>query len=188
MAEPQADMSDVAAEAAADFFNQIFGVIIEAICRFGRNFYNSFADVSVGRWTKTIGSVIFYILIRPYIEKLFKLLYDRDRRKEKEKKEKERAALKGKKAKKSANSLRAGETGKVLGEVETEDELEEGEENLALASGVPEWNKMARKRQKKHMKNLEKQNGKQAEDLSEEQFLELLDWSESENEEDKKKA
>lgn len=188
MAEPQADMSDVAAEAAADFFNQIFGVIIEAICRFGRNLYNSFAEVSVSRWTKVIGSVIFYVLIRPYIEKFFKFLHDRDRRKEKEKKEKERAALNGKKAKKSANSLRAGETGKVLGEVDTEDELEEGEENLALASGVPEWNKMARKRQKKYMKNLEKQNGKRAEELSEEQLLELLDWSESDNEEDKKKA
>ncbi|KAJ6096378.1 hypothetical protein N7486_007124 [Penicillium sp. IBT 16267x] len=188
MDENQPDMSDVAAEAAADFFHQIFGVIIETICRFGRNLYNSFAEVGGGRWTKVIGSVIFYVLIRPYIEKFFKYLNDRDRRKEKEKKEKEKAALNGKKAKKSANSLRAGETGKVLGEVDTEDELEEGEENLALASGVPEWNKMARKRQKKYMKNLEKQNGKRAEEFSEEQLLELLDWSESENEDDKKKA
>ncbi|KAJ5924568.1 hypothetical protein N7466_008755 [Penicillium verhagenii] len=188
MAEPQPDMSDVAAEAAADFFQQIFGVVIEAICRFGRNLYNSFAEVSVGRWTKVVCSVIFYVLIRPYIEKFFKYLHDRERRMEKEKKEKEKAALGGKKAKQSANSLRGGETGKVLGEVESEDELADGEVNLALASGVPEWNKMARKRQKKYLKNLEKENGKRAEELTEEQFLELLDWSESENESEKKKA
>ncbi|KAJ5714618.1 uncharacterized protein N7483_011799 [Penicillium malachiteum] len=181
------DMSDVAAEAAADFFNQVFGVFIEGGRRFGRNFYNSFIDVSVQRWAKVIASVVFYILIRPYIEKLFKAIHDRDRRKEKEKKEAERAA-RGKKAKMSANALRGGASGdgKVLGEVEnTDDELEDGDENLAQASGVPEWNGMARKRQKKYLKNLQKQNGKHADDLTEEQIMELLDWSDEEGPKDK---
>jgi hypothetical protein len=38
---------------------------------------------------------------------------------------------------------------------------------------------MARKRQKKYIKNLQKQ-GQKAEKLSEEQIMELLDWSDEE--------
>ncbi|KAJ5083386.1 hypothetical protein N7456_012813 [Penicillium angulare] len=186
MAEQRADMSDVAAEAAADFFHQVFGVVIEAAKRFYRNVYNSVADAgSMGtrRWAKVIGSVVFYIIIRPYIEKFFKYLHDRQRAQEKEKKEKEKAARSGKKAKVSANSLRGGtDSGQVLGEVDnTDDELEDGEENLAQASGVPEWNNMARKRQKKYIKNLRKQ-GQQADEFSEEQIMEMLDWSDDEEE------
>ena len=67
-------------------------------------------------------------------------------------------------------------------EMQAQEAEEEEEKNLAQASGVPEWNKMARKRQKKYLKNLEKQNGKQADDLTEEQLMELLDWSESDDE------
>lgn len=178
------DLGDKAAEAASEFFTEIFGMVETVIRRFFRNFYNSFAQVSMSRWTKVIGSVIFYILIRPYIEKFFKYLYDRDRRKEKEKKEAEKAKLGGKKAKMSANSLRGGDKGKVLGEVEnTDDEVEDDEEDeLAVASGVPEWNKMARRRQKKYIKNLQKKEGPKAEKFTEEEIMELLDWSESEDE------
>ena len=184
MANSEPDLSEIAADAARDFFNQIFGVLDTSVRRFGKNFYASFAEVSMRRWTKVILSVIFYILIRPYIEKFFKYLHDRERRKEKEKKQAQKAALGGKKAKMSANALRGGESGKVLGEVEnTDDEVEDEEESeLAQASGVPEWNSMARKRQKKYLKNLKKENGKRAEKLSEEQIMELLDWSESESE------
>lgn len=183
MVEERSDFGDIAAEAASDFFTQLFGFVDTVVRRFFKNFYASFAEVSAKRWTKVIGSVIFYLLIRPYIEKFFKYLHDRERRKEKEKKEKERAALGGKKAKMSANALRGGaEKGKVLGEVEnTDDELEEeGEDELAQAIGVPEWNGMARKRQKKYLKNLAK--GQRAEKLSEDQIMELLDWSEEEGE------
>ncbi|CEJ58015.1 hypothetical protein PMG11_06687 [Penicillium brasilianum] len=187
--ERSSDLGDMAAEAASDFFTQLFGFVDTGVRRFFKNFYASFAEVSAKRWTKVIASVIFYIIIRPYIEKFFKYLQERDRKKEKEKKEKERAALGGKKAKMSANALRGGaEKGKVLGEVEnTDDEVEEeGEDDLAQASGVPEWNGMARKRQKKYLKNLAKQ-GQRAEKLSEDQIMELLDWSEEE-EENKKDA
>ncbi|KAF3385199.1 hypothetical protein F1880_003070 [Penicillium rolfsii] len=183
--ERSADLGDIAAEAAADFFTQLFGFVDTGVRRFFKNFYASFAEVSAKRWTKVIASVIFYLILRPYIERFFKYLHDRERQKEKEKKEKERAALGGKKAKMSANALRGGDKGgKVLGEVEnTDDEVEEeGEDELAQASGVPEWNGMARKRQKKYLKNLAK--GQRAEKLSEEQIMELLDWS---DEEEKKK-
>lgn len=138
-------------------------------------------------------SVVAYIIARPYIEKFFKWTHDRQRKKEKEKKMKaEEERRNGKKAKMSANSLRSGGGGKVLGEVENSDDNPEDdgeeEENLAQASGVPEWNSMARKRQKKYFKNLEKQAYKGAENLSEEQVMELLDWSESEGEQAKKNA
>lgn len=183
------DLSEIAADAAKDFFTQIFGFADEGVRRFFRNLYNSFAEVGKGRWAKVIGAVIFYLVVRPWIEKLFKWLHDRDRAKQKAKRDAEKAALGGKKAKVSANSLRGGrETGKVLGEVDHTDEEAEAEEekNLAQASGVPEWNKMARKRQKKHLRNLEKQTSEQVDELSEEKVMELLDWSESED--DKKTA
>lgn len=178
------DLGDRAAEAAKEFFGEIFGMIETAFYRFFKNFYNSFAEVSVSRWTKVIGSVIFYVLARPYIEKFFKYLHDRERRKEKEKKDAEKAKLGGKKAKVSANSLRGGDKGKVLGEVEnTDDEVEDDEEDeLAEESGVPEWNKMARRRQKRYIKNLQKKEGPKAEKFTEEEIMELLDWSESEDE------
>lgn len=189
MADARADLGDRAAEAASDFFNQIFGSVGTGANRLVKNAHASFSDFDTARWTKVIGSVVFYILIRPYIEKLFKYMQDRDRRKEKEKKEKERAAWSGKKAKTSANALRgggSGSDGKVLGEVEnTDDEVEDDEEadlNLAMASGVPEWNQMARKRQKKYIKNLKKQSGERAQAFTEEQIMEMLDWSESEDE------
>lgn len=186
MANTQSDFGDRAAEAATEFFTSIFGVFETTIRRFCKNTYSSFADVEASRWTKVIGSVIFYILVRPYIEKFFKYLQERDMRKQREKKEAEKAAMGGKKAKMSANALRGGGDGKDSGEVvDTDEEVEEGEEadlNLAMASGVPEWNQMARKRQKKYIKNLNKQSGQRAEAFSEEQLMEMLDWSDSETE------
>ena len=174
------DLGDRAAEAASDFFSQIYTVIETAIRRLLGNTVASFSNVNANRLTKVVGSVVFYLIIRPYVERFFKWLHDRERQKEKEKKEKEKAQWGGKKAKMSANTLRGGEKGKVLGEVEnTDDEVEEdGEDELAQASGVPEWHGMARKRQKKYMKNRAK--GQRAENLTEDQIMELLDWSEEE--------
>ncbi|CAI7569203.1 unnamed protein product [Penicillium pancosmium] len=169
----QADISDKAVEAATDFFYQIYSLIETVIKRFFKNSWASVAEMSGKRWTKVILSVVFYLC----------WMHDRDRKKEKAKKEAERAAFGKKKAKVSPNALRGGESGKVLGEVEDSDDdlvAEEGEEDtLAAASGVPEWHGMARKRQKKYIKNLQKQ-GQKAEKLSEEQIMELLDWSDDE--------
>lgn len=178
----QPDLSDVAADAASEFFLQIYEFADELVRRFGRNFYNMFATLSSRRWGKVIGIVVFYLIIRPYIHKLFKWMYDRDQKKEKEKKDRERAEFAGK-AKVSANALRGGgSSGKVLGEVEgSDEEVEEDEEDvLPHASGVPEWSQMARKRQKKYLKSINKQNGKHAENMTEEQLMQLLDWSDEE--------
>ncbi|TPR02338.1 hypothetical protein CAN33_0043805 [Aspergillus niger] len=153
------DPGDIAADALNDFFGQLYTFCETIFTRFFGNLYASFADVSINRWTKVILSVVGYILVRPYIERFFK------------------------KAKVSANELRGGGGGgRVLGEVEnTDDEIEDGED-FATASGVPEWGKNARKRQKKYMKNLEKEAESRTHNLSEEQLMELLDWSESEDE------
>ncbi|KAL2822994.1 protein trafficking Pga2 [Aspergillus granulosus] len=115
-------------------------------------------------------------------------MHDRDRKKQLEK-ERAEAAARGK-ARVSANTLRGGTAaadgeGKVLGEVENTDDEVEGEdaEAFATASGVPEWGKNARKRAKKHQKKLEKEATEaKGSKLSEEQLMELLDWSESEDE------
>ncbi|GLA65896.1 hypothetical protein AtubIFM55763_002761 [Aspergillus tubingensis] len=173
------DPGEVAADALNDFFGQLYSFFETIFTRFFGNLYASFADVSINRWTKVILSVIGYLLIRPYIERFFKFMHDRDRKKQLEK---EKAKKDGKKAKMSANELRGGAgAGRVLGEVEnTDDEIEDGED-FATASGVPEWGKNARKRQKKYMKNLEKEAESRTHNLSEEQLMELLDWSESED-------
>jgi hypothetical protein len=182
MATPQAqpDLSEQAADAFQDFFGQLYVFFETVWTRFWKNGYASIAQMSGKRWTKVIGSVVFYLIVRPYIEKLFKWMHDRDRRKEKEKKEKERAEFG--KVKISPNSLRGGggdDKGKVLGEVDnTDDELEDEEDVMAAASGVPEWNKMARKRQKNYIKNVKKEQ--RVEGLSRDQIYELLDWSEDE--------
>lgn len=177
------------------------GLVAQGASNFKNNLHHSFADVPVGNWIKVIVAVVFYISIRPYIERLFKRMQERDWRKAEEKKAKEekeyRAARMGtdgaKKARVSANQLRSG--GKVLGEVgdsEEEDDAEgenedvPEEEDEGKASGVPEWGRLARKRQKKYLKSLERQNGKTAEDLTDDQLLELLDWSEDEEEGEKK--
>ncbi|RJE19610.1 Protein trafficking PGA2 [Aspergillus sclerotialis] len=176
------------ADLLSDFFNQIFSFFEIIIRRFTTNLHASFAQVSLNRWTKVICSVIGYIIIRPYIERFFRKIHDKERAKQKQKEKEKKDAQGNKKAKVSANSLRAtggGEKGRVLGEVDnTDDEVdddEEGEDEAIKASGVPEWGKHARKRQKKYLKNLEKGVQGRTEELTDEQILELLDWSEDED-------
>ncbi|KAL4951138.1 trafficking PGA2-domain-containing protein [Aspergillus filifer] len=179
-----------------DYFSNLYAFLELIVTRFCRNLYYSFTEVTAYRWTKVIVSVVGYLLIRPYIEALFKKMHERDRKKQAEKEKAEKKEKKAK-AKVSANALRGGATegeGKVLGEVEnTDDEVEsedveaeqgENAEEFATASGVPEWGKNARKRAKKHAKKLEKdeEENKGGAKLSEEQLMELLDWSESEDE------
>ncbi|RAL17010.1 uncharacterized protein BO97DRAFT_402574 [Aspergillus homomorphus CBS 101889] len=193
MSTPNPDPRAQALEALSDFFTQLYSFAETLVTRFITNLHASFANVSMGRWTKVILSVIGYLIVRPYIEAWFKKMHEKDRKKHMEKKRAQEEAAAGgaggdkKKARMSANALRGGGAGRVLGEVEnTDDEIDEEEtttaEDFATASGVPEWGKNARKRQKKYMKNLEKEAEKQTQKLSEEQIMELLDWSEDEGE------
>ncbi|KAI9374725.1 trafficking PGA2-domain-containing protein [Aspergillus egyptiacus] len=181
--------NDAIADAINSYFSTLYDFIEMLVRRFCTNFYKSFAEVTAYRWTKVGLSVVGYILIRPYIEALFKKMHERDRKKQKEKELAEAAARGNKKAKMSANVLRGGNStegeGRVLGEVENTDDEVEGEdaEEFAAASGVPEWGKNARKRAKKNQKKLEREAVENpGPKLTEEQLMELLDWSESEDE------
>lgn len=190
---PETDPSDIVHDAINDALVSLASLIRTGYDRFTTNVHASFANVSKNRWIKVVLSVVGYIIIRPYIERFFRWSSDRQRARkaEKEKREQEATgATEGmERPKVSANSLRGDkkkkeeeeEGGKVLGEVEnTDDEVgsEDEEESEAIkfarASGVPEWGKNARKRQKKSRKMKESAHG-----LTDEQLMDLLDWSES---------
>ncbi|KAL2222293.1 trafficking PGA2-domain-containing protein [Thermoascus aurantiacus ATCC 26904] len=175
----------------ADFFNQLFAGLETCFTRLSHNLHASLTSMTTRRWLRMIVIVCGYIMIRPYIDRFFRWTYDRQQRKEKERKQAQMEAFgaAGKKAKVSPNSLR--EAGKVLGEVEDtdDDEVDSDSHNngsKGKATGVPEWGKNARKRQKKYLKNLEREAERRAEQLTDQQILELLDWSESEDEKEKK--
>ncbi|OJJ44981.1 hypothetical protein ASPZODRAFT_661190 [Penicilliopsis zonata CBS 506.65] len=185
------DMEKVT-ELLTDFVGQLLAAAEATLKRFVNRFSASFTTGDAKRWVRVLLIVFAYLLVRPYIDRFFKWSYERDRLKREEKKKKEEEAFgvtEDSQAKVSANSLRGGgaaaaaaprEPGKVLGEVEnSDDEINEAEE-FATASGVPEWGKNARKRQKKYQKNLEKGGNTRAKNLSEDQIKELLEWSDSE--------
>lgn len=171
----------------ADFFAQLFSGLDTYFTNLSTNLHEGLTNVTARRWLRMAVIVFGYIMIRPYIDGFFRWTYDRRQRKEKEKQQAQMEAFgaSGKKAKVSPNSLRG--PGKVLGEVEnTDDEAEDDEKKAeGKATGVPEWGKNARKRQKKYLKNLEKEAERRAEELDDQQILELLDWSESEDEKKK---
>lgn len=163
------------------FIDQTYTMTITALTRF---YVNLTTSIKLAPWARLLLIVTAYIMARPYIEKFYAWTYKKQRDNEKKKQQAEKEARAGKKAKMSANSLRGGaEGGKVLGEVENSDD--EVESEIVRASGVPEWNKMARKRQKKYFKNLANQAYKATEGLTDEQVLELLDWSEESDDEKK---
>ncbi|KAL1963113.1 hypothetical protein VTN77DRAFT_8656 [Rasamsonia byssochlamydoides] len=149
-----------------------------------RNLHTAITTPKARYWIRICVIVAGYIMIRPLIELFFRKTFERKMEREDAKRKAQEAAFTepGKKAKMSANSLRSG---KVLGEVDT-DEEEEINNGKGKSSGVPEWGKGARKRQKKYLKNLEREAERRAEELTEQEILELLDWSESEDEKEEK--
>ncbi|KAL1987836.1 hypothetical protein VTN96DRAFT_2239 [Rasamsonia emersonii] len=160
-----------------EFFSGIANYFIDTL----RNLHTSLTTPKARYWIRLCVIVGGYIMIRPLIELFFRKLFERKMEREEARKKEQEAAFTepGKKAKMSANSLRS--SGKVLGEVNSDEEEEINKKNGKL-SGVPDWGKGARKRQKKYLKNLQQ---KRAEELTEQEILELLDWSESEDEKEK---
>lgn len=165
-------------EAIADAVNEFFGLLFKGFSvsyeRLKNNLYHSVTDMGTRRWLRLAAVVVGYILIRPYIDMFFRKWFDYDQKRKKIKEEKRRAA---KQAKASANSLRAGNA-----DTEESSEDDEDEEEEAETSGVAEWDRLARKRQKKYVKSLGKEATKLPDGMTHEQLLELLDWSESEDE------
>ncbi|GAD93332.1 hypothetical protein NFIA_056710 [Paecilomyces variotii No. 5] len=166
-----------ASDLLADFFNQIFGGIED----WYTNLYTNLTSVSAKRWIR-MGVIVgtYLLVIRPLLDMFFRWSFDKKQTKEKQKKEEQQAAFgaEGKTAKVSPNSLRG--PGKVLGEVETDDE--DTVKESGKSTGVPEMGKSARKRQKKQMKEAAKNAGVTTDGMTEEELLELLDWSESDEE------
>lgn len=151
------------------------------------------ATPKIKRWLRIIVIVAGYIMVRPWIEKFFAKLFEKQMSKEDAERDKKRAEEEGflapgtERAKKNANSLRVGggegeDENKDTGASDDEDE----EEGKAKASGVTDAGRGARKRQKKAAAKQEAL--RKAEQMSEEELLQLLDWSESEDEGEKKAA
>jgi len=109
----------------------------------------------------------------------FRKLFERGQEKEDARKREQDEAfgVTGKKAKMSANTLRT--PGMVIGEVDTEDEEEINRNKVRKATGrVPSQGASARKPQGNSLKQ---EARKRANEMTGEQLLELLDWSESED-------
>ncbi|KAJ9263803.1 hypothetical protein DTO195F2_2720 [Paecilomyces variotii] len=170
-----------ASELLTDFFNQLLG----GVENYFANFYKNFTSISAKRWIR-MGVIVgaYLLVVRPLVDMFFRWSFDKKQAKEKKKREEDQAAFgaDGKTAKMSPNSLRG--PGKVLGEVEMDDEdtVKGQGKDTGKATGVPELGKGARKRQKKQMKEAEKSAGATMEGMTEEELLELLDWSESDEE------
>ncbi|KAN0083777.1 Protein trafficking PGA2 domain containing protein [Elaphomyces granulatus] len=148
-----------------------------------RNLHASVTTPSTKYWLRLCVIVCGYIMIRPLIDMFFRKSFERTREKEAARKREQEEAFNapGKKAKMSANTLRT--PGMVIGEVDTEDEEEINRNNGSKATGIPSWGTSARKRQNKFLNQEAKRREKE---MTDEQLLELLDWSESdENGKDK---
>jgi hypothetical protein len=184
-----------------DFPNNLLTSIQDTLISALNDFQTTLSSPKIRNWLRLFVIVAGYIMLRPLIEMFFRKIFDRkmarEEAKKKEQEEKDDAALleQGaskkniKKAKRAANALRSadgGSVGKVSGGVGDSDDEEEL--NKGKATGVSSdggISKNARRRQKQHLKNLEKQEAEQKgnTEMTEEELLDLLDWSESENEE-----
>jgi hypothetical protein len=148
------------------------------------------ATPKIKRWLRIIVIVAAYLMLRPYIEMFFKKMFEKQMDKEDAERKKKREEEEGflapgtERAKKNANSLRVG-GGAAEDEKENEGSDEEDEAEKIKASGVMDWGRGARKRQKAAAKQ---EALRKAEQMDEEELLQLLDWSESEGEGEKKKA
>ncbi|KAH8692289.1 trafficking PGA2-domain-containing protein [Talaromyces proteolyticus] len=162
--------------------NEIISTISAYLLDTVSDFQDWIATPTIRKWIRIIVIVFGYLMVRPWIELFFKKMFERQMDKDDAERKKKREEEEGflaegvEKARKSGNSLRVG------GGQEEEGSEEEAEEEKIKASGVMEWGRGARKRAKKVEKK------KLKEQMTEEELLELLDWSESDAEGEKKGA
>ncbi|CRG91585.1 hypothetical protein PISL3812_08635 [Talaromyces islandicus] len=171
----------------------IFSEIVETVSHYVLEIIGDFQDwvatPKIRRWLRIIVVVAGYLMVRPWIELFFRKMFEKQMDKEDAERKKKREEEEGflapgmERAKKNANSLRVGGAGE---EQEQGSSDEEDEAEKVKASGVMEWGRGARKRQKKAAAKQEAL--RKAEQMDEEELLQLLDWSESEGEGGKKKA
>lgn len=178
-------MPDYAGTTAASHGADVSSLLQEFFSRLADYFIETFQNLSTAittpkfkYWLRIFVVVAAYIMVRPLIELFFKTLLHRklDKEDAERKKREEAFTVPGTQAKMSANALRTSKT---------DEEKKEEEENVK-STGVMEWGRDARKRQKKYLKNLEREAERKAEDMDDEELLELLDWSESDHDDEKK--
>jgi hypothetical protein len=178
-------MPDYAGTTAASHGTDVTSLIQEFFSRLADYFIETFQNLGTAittpkfkYWLRICVIVAAYIMVRPLIELFFKTLLHRklDKEDAERKKQEEAFTVPGTQAKMSANALRTSKT----------DEEKKEEEETVKSTGVMEWGRDARKRQKKYLKNLEREAERKAEDIDDEELLELLDWSESDHDDEKK--
>lgn len=171
-----------AAASTPDVWSLLHEFSSKIVIYFSNAFRNVHASVSTAQtkyWLRLCIIVCGYIMLRPLIDMFFRKLFEQGRDKEDARKREQDEAfgVTGKKAKMSANALRT--PGMVIGEVDTEDEEEINKDNGSKATGIRPWGSSARKRQQKFLNQEAKRRA--AKEMTDEQMLELLDWSESED-------
>ncbi|KAL1978504.1 hypothetical protein VTN31DRAFT_1363 [Thermomyces dupontii] len=157
-----------------EFFSRLADDIAETL----RNVRTSLTTPRAAYWLRLFIIVAGYIMIRPLIELFFAKIFERKLKKEEESRKKEHDSFlaPGHKAKKGANFLRTGKN-------EEEDNGEE--ETTSKASGTSRLGKGSQRLRKTRNKSGANSEG-QSRQLTDQEILELLDWSESDEEETKK--
>ncbi|KZZ91577.1 hypothetical protein AAP_03283 [Ascosphaera apis ARSEF 7405] len=117
----------------------------------------TFASLGIRDYIRLVWIIGGYIFLRPHIEKIFKMLFEKGQKKNEEGEEEDENVH----AKMSANDLRGVSSG--VDYPGHEDDEEEEDENVK--SPVPQWGRAARLRQKKAIQLIEEEFArKQAED------------------------
>ncbi|EER38575.1 conserved hypothetical protein [Histoplasma capsulatum var. duboisii H88] len=147
------------------------------------NLSNSLSSLTLRDYIRLVWIIGGYLFLRPYIDAGFRKLLNTNMDKaDAEEKERERAEVEaanagsaGAKAKISANALR-GALG--VGSDSEENEEEGGENGTGRAvkpSGVPQWGKSARRRQKRVLRQLEEAGERLREDEDDNDIADLLE-------------
>ncbi|KAL1989581.1 hypothetical protein VTN49DRAFT_6778 [Thermomyces lanuginosus] len=155
-----------------EFFSRLADDVADTL----RNVRTSLTTPRAMYWLRLVVIVAGYIMIRPLIELFFAKMFERKLKKEEEARKKEHDSFlaPGHKAKKNANYLRTG------GNVEEEDNEED--EATAKASGTSRSGKGTQRQRKTRNKTGDNSEGQQRQ-LTDQEILELLDWSESDEDE-----
>ncbi|KAI5300481.1 hypothetical protein KEM56_002425 [Ascosphaera pollenicola] len=131
----------------------------------------TFATLSIRDYIRLVWIVGGYIILRPYLEKLFKFMFDRGQKKNEEGEEEEEEDLATGKTKLSANDLRGVSSGVDYPGQEDEEESE----NENVKPPVPQWGRAARLRQKKAIQLIEEEYARRQAEEDDKDIEDLLE-------------
>jgi hypothetical protein len=132
--------------------------LLTALQTWSANISNSFSSLALKDYIRLVWIIGGYIILRPYLDRGFRRLMESGASTA------EQAEAGAKKAKTSANALR----GVVdSGEEEDEDEVEK--------DAVPHWGKSARRRQRRFLKEIEREAERKREEEDDRDIADLLE-------------